>query len=146
MNAVVYGRPETGCFFVWDWARKGPCKSALDILNPRFSLHVVDALRTKALHFNELARRIGLSSNTLRQRLKMLEAEGIVARKVESVMPPHVSYRLTEKGRALAEVLAHIRKWEEDWLESAPDSPHAAVLLQAAERSKEYGKREKDEA
>ena len=122
--------------------RQGP-PTAFDLLNPRFSLHVVDALRNGEMHFNEMARQIRVSANTLRGRLRVMESEGIVIRTVLSAMPPSVTYRLTDKGESLAKILDRIRQWEHDWLGRKPVGPYAAVHLEAAETRKPYGKARK---
>lgn len=58
----------------------------------------------------------GLSDRMLSERLKELEAEGIVLRTVIPEMPVRITYALTEKGRALSDVLDAISLWAERWL------------------------------
>ena len=53
----------------------------------------------------------GISPNTLSDRLKMLEAAGVIKRQIYQEHPPRAEYLLTEKGRALAPVLLAIRDW-----------------------------------
>lgn len=55
----------------------------------------------------------GISPNTLSERLKMLEAEGIIKRRLYQEHPPRAEYLLTEKGRDLAPVMIAIRDWGE---------------------------------
>ena len=102
---------------VFEAKRKPRAKasSALDILNPCFSLHVVTELECGPRHFNDLARSIPASGNTLSSRLRLLEKEGIVRRKVISYMPPSVSYQLTDKGIALAEIVRLLGDWDSEW-------------------------------
>ena len=38
-------------------------------------------------------------------RLRMLEVEGFVLREMEHQIPPKVSYRLTGRGREIAEII-----------------------------------------
>ncbi len=58
----------------------------------------------------------------LSERLRELEAEGIVQRSVIPETPVRVEYALTEKGRALEQPISAIAAWAEAWL-PAPE-PH----------------------
>ena len=64
----------------------------------------------------------GISDRMLSERLKELEAEGIVVRTVIPAMPVRVEYRLTEKGRALEPVLDAISQWAGEWLGAPPEN------------------------
>jgi DNA-binding HxlR family transcriptional regulator len=52
----------------------------------------------------------------LSERLKDLEAEGIVQRTVEPDTPVRIEYHLTEKGRDLAGAVIAIADWAERWI------------------------------
>ena len=54
-----------------------------------------------------------ISPNTLSDRLKTLEAHGIVERHFYSDHPPRAAYRLTPKGKALGPVVKALRGWGE---------------------------------
>jgi DNA-binding HxlR family transcriptional regulator len=43
--------------------------------------------------------------------LRSLERDGILTRTVRNVMPPHVSYELTEMGTTLREATAPLLEW-----------------------------------
>jgi DNA-binding HxlR family transcriptional regulator len=68
----------------------------------------------------------GLSDRVLSDRLRELEAEGIVKRVVFPQIPVRVEYQLTEKGKALQPVIEAIHTWAEQWVELASDMdvPH----------------------
>ena len=53
-----------------------------------------------------------ISPNTLSERLKMLESEGIVERRFYEQHPPRAEYVLTPKGRELAPVIRAMRDWD----------------------------------
>ena len=55
----------------------------------------------------------GISPNTLSERLKLLEAAGVVERRFYRQHPPRAEYRLTGKGRALRPVLKAMHSWGE---------------------------------
>lgn len=88
---------------------------ALQILEGRWKMNVLFHLFDKGtLRFSELERLVnGVSQKVLIQRLKELEADGIVARTVYPVVPPKVDYRLTDIGQELCPVLDAILEWSE---------------------------------
>jgi DNA-binding HxlR family transcriptional regulator len=51
----------------------------------------------------------------LSQRLRELEAAGLVERKVEPVAPPRVTYSLTRKGADLDPALRELEAWGQRW-------------------------------
>lgn len=68
------------------------------------------------LRFTEIAQAVpDLSDRLLSERMKELEARGIVDRRVEGA-PTRVSYALTERGRELAPALAELKTWADRWL------------------------------
>lgn len=59
-----------------------------------------------------------LSNRMLSERLKELEAEGIVEREVIPETPVRIEYRLTRKGRDLGPVVEALSVWAERWIEA----------------------------
>jgi DNA-binding HxlR family transcriptional regulator len=55
----------------------------------------------------------------LSERLKELESEGVIVRRVYPETPVRIEYSLTEKGQALAPVIAAIQQWSHAWIVSA---------------------------
>jgi DNA-binding HxlR family transcriptional regulator len=71
----------------------------------------------RPLRFSEISAGIPeISDRSLSLRLKELETEGIVVRAVASSQPVSVTYRLTEKGRALESAIGAIEQWAHDWV------------------------------
>ena len=58
----------------------------------------------------------------LAERLKELEAEGVVVRRVFAETPVRVEYSLTEKGRALESVVRAVAGWAESWAARSSDA------------------------
>jgi DNA-binding HxlR family transcriptional regulator len=56
----------------------------------------------------------------LSERLKELEAADVIERRVYPETPVRIEYRLTEKGQALAPVMAAISEWSHAWIEQEP--------------------------
>ena len=64
------------------------------------------------LRFNKIKKYVyGISSKVLSQRLKVLEAEGFINRKVYPEVPIRVEYNLTEFGEAYVERLLELTQW-----------------------------------
>ncbi len=71
-------------------------------------------LRDAPLRFNELARQLGgASKKMVNQRLKEMEAMGLVRREVLSTRPVAVSYHITEFGQSALGVLQQLKRWAE---------------------------------
>lgn len=100
-------------------------QTAVDILGRRWIGIVLRALGGGPLRFGELRDRLEVvSDRMLSARLKELEQEGLLARRVVPEPPVHVEYELTEKGAALRGVLDGIARWAEKWVEpAAPRAP-----------------------
>ncbi|HEU5431475.1 MAG TPA: helix-turn-helix domain-containing protein [Thermomicrobiales bacterium] len=99
---------------------------AIELIGGRWTGAIVRVLMSGASHFNEIAATIpGLSGRMLSERLKTLEAEGIVVRSVYPETPVRIEYRLSDKGRDLARVIATISDWAERWVGAADGEPRA---------------------
>ena len=87
-------------------------RDAADLLERRWQLSVLYAALTGALRFNEFAEAVGgISPRMLAERLRDLEAAGLIERTVIPSSPPQVEYRLTARGRKLAPLMAAIRDY-----------------------------------
>ncbi|HEY7269661.1 MAG TPA: helix-turn-helix domain-containing protein [Dehalococcoidia bacterium] len=97
---------------------------AVELIGSRWTGAVLRAMNTGVCRFSDLTASIpGLSDRMLSERLKELEAEGIVARVVLADSPARVEYHLTAKGSALDRVMSEIGAWAERWItEPAPAS------------------------
>jgi DNA-binding HxlR family transcriptional regulator len=100
-------------------------QQAVELIGRRYSGAITRTLLAGPFRFSELERSIpGISARALTLRLRELEYAGVVAREVEPDSPVRVTYALTEKGRALDEVLAALERWAHDWL-APPEHVHA---------------------
>jgi DNA-binding HxlR family transcriptional regulator len=88
-----------------------PLAQAVARVGDRWTLLVVDALRAGPRRFNDLLDELGIASNVLSQRLKRLEAEGVVLSRPYQDRPPRVAYELTAAGRGLAGALRLLAQW-----------------------------------
>jgi DNA-binding HxlR family transcriptional regulator len=89
-----------------------PIYQSINLLQEKWTLHIVRSLLESPKGFNELGRDIGgCNPTTLTQRLERLEAAGIVEKTVQSTMPPRTRYSLTEAGLALQQVIDAVNSW-----------------------------------
>jgi DNA-binding HxlR family transcriptional regulator len=96
---------------------------AIELIGRRWTGAILRAMLSGEARFSDIASVVpGLSDRLLSERLKELEAEGIVRRTVVASTPVRVDYALTEKGQALSEVIAAVSTWAEEWLASTPES------------------------
>lgn len=97
---------------------------AVELVGGRWTGAIVRAMLSGVTRFSGLTQAIpGLSDRMLSERLKELEAEGIVLRTVVPTTPVRVEYQLSDKGRALAGVIDSISSWAEDWVTALPAPP-----------------------
>jgi DNA-binding HxlR family transcriptional regulator len=69
------------------------------------------------LRFSEISQGVPeLSDRLLSERMKELEARGLVARHVEPGPPVRVTYELTAMGHELQPALDELRSWARQWL------------------------------
>jgi DNA-binding HxlR family transcriptional regulator len=87
-------------------------RQTADLLERRWQLSIIYAALSGAMRFSEFADAIaGISPRMLSERLRDLEAAGLVERTVIPSSPPTVEYRLTERGRALGPIIEAMRAY-----------------------------------
>ena len=87
-------------------------QTAIEVVGRRWSGAILLALARGAGRFSDVLRLVdGLSDRLLSQRLKELEAEGLITRTVVPTTPVQIRYGLTERGRDLIVALQPLVKW-----------------------------------
>lgn len=113
-----------------------PVHEAIQVLQEKWTLHIVRALLDGPMGFNELGRAVGgCNPATLKVRLDRLEALGVLRRTVHSYMPPRTSYDLTASGVALQRVIEAIDGWSREHLPAgrlAPTGAHDPLEMTAS--------------
>jgi DNA-binding HxlR family transcriptional regulator len=93
---------------------------AIELVGKRWTGAILLVLLDGPLHFSGIRQLVPeLSDRLLSERLKELEAEGVVERKVLDGAPVRVEYSLTAKGRALEPALKALKEWAREHVESA---------------------------
>lgn len=88
----------------------------MQLFSKRWVGLVLSELLKGERRFSEMEADLPISGRLLSDRLKLLEKEGIVNRKVYSEFPVRIEYSLTEKGKALEPVIREIEDWAEKWI------------------------------
>jgi DNA-binding HxlR family transcriptional regulator len=90
---------------------------AIELIGRRWTGAILRILLGGPTRFSDIAGAIpGLSDRLLSERLKELEAEGIVTRTVYPETPVRIEYALTESGLALEGVIDAVSTWAATWL------------------------------
>jgi DNA-binding HxlR family transcriptional regulator len=100
---------------------------ALDIVGERWTLLIIRELIAGPRRFTDLLDGLpGISTNLLSERLKSLEQQGLLGRRV--LPPPAAStvYELTALGRALEKTLIELGRWGSQFV---PASAEEAAML-----------------
>ena len=90
-----------------------PAKAMITLFKGKFSLDILTQIFNGTTHYNQLLRTIPeINSRILAKRLRDFEEIGILKRTILVAEPPmSIRYDLTEKGRALNEVVQSMANW-----------------------------------
>lgn len=90
---------------------------AVELVGRRWTGAILRVLMDGSLRFSEIGQAVPeLSDRLLSERMKELEARGIVERTVLSGPPLRVEYALSRMGRELEPALSELQRWAERWL------------------------------
>lgn len=92
-------------------------ESAAELLGKKWTGLIIRVMLGGPKRFKDIKEQIPeMSDKMLTDRMKELEAAGILTRTVYPEMPVRIEYELTEKGRELEEVIHSIQNWGEQWM------------------------------
>jgi DNA-binding HxlR family transcriptional regulator len=91
---------------------------AVELIGRRWTGAIVAVLLAEGpMRFSEIAQAVPqISDRLLSERMKELEARGVVERSVDPGPPVKVEYALTPMGRSLEPALSALRTWAQHWL------------------------------
>jgi DNA-binding HxlR family transcriptional regulator len=90
---------------------------SIELIGKRWTGVILRELLRGANRFSQLSGAIPhITDKLLAERLKELEAEGVVERHIYPETPVRIEYMLTEKGRDLEGVVREVSRWAEYWL------------------------------
>jgi DNA-binding HxlR family transcriptional regulator len=89
---------------------------AADIVGHKWTALILNELADGPRRFRDLEHACdGISTRTLAERLRVLEAAGVVLRRSYPESPPRVEYELTAKGEALLPIVDEMRRFGAAW-------------------------------
>jgi DNA-binding HxlR family transcriptional regulator len=89
--------------------------ASLAVLGEKWSLLVVRELAIGVHRFEGIAANTGAPRDILTNRLRKLEAEGVVEKRLYQERPERYEYHLTKAGRELRPILLALAEWGDRW-------------------------------
>jgi DNA-binding HxlR family transcriptional regulator len=97
---------------------------AIELIGKRWTGAIVKVLLDGPARFTVIAQCVPeLSDRLLSERMKELEARGLVQRTVHPGPPVRVEYALTDMGSEIGPALDDIQAWARRWLASQSSAP-----------------------
>ena len=94
-----------------------PHRLLIDQVTDKWSVLILTALDEAPLRFNGLKRRLlGVTQKALTASLRRLERNGLVSRRVVTLSPVAVEYRITQLGLTLLPPFLALYRWTVDSL------------------------------
>jgi DNA-binding HxlR family transcriptional regulator len=91
---------------------------ASDLLSKRWTCQMIRVLMDGKKRFSEFKTQMPtVSDRLLSERLRDLEEQGVIERRVHNTKPVLIEYSLTGKGLALEPVVESIQNWADIWFE-----------------------------
>lgn len=101
----------------YDCSRGCPVEAALERIGGKWKGIALYHLLEGPKRYTELKRDVGnVTQRMLTKQLREQEKDGLIVRKVFPVVPPHVEYSLSKKGKTLEPILLALRDWGESYL------------------------------
>ena len=92
-----------------------PIERGMRLIGGKWKASILWHLQDGPVRFNDLARQLGGATRKMvTERLRELEAQGLVVREVLSERPIAVTYEITDFGRSALVVLEQLKDWAED--------------------------------
>ncbi len=110
----------------WNELDKESCPVArgLSVVGDRWNLLILRDCFLGVRRFDDFQASLGVTRHVLADRLRKLEAAGVLRRELYQERPARHEYRLTKKGRALYPVLLSLIVWSDKHQPGAGPSPY----------------------
>ena len=99
---------------------------SLEVVGDWWALLIVRDAFLGVTRFDDFQSRLGISRNTLNQRLGRLVDAGVLKKVPYSERPPRSEYRLTDRGRDLWPIIDALRQWGDK--HAAPGGPPVEIV------------------
>ncbi len=84
---------------------------ALEVVGERWTLLILRDVLLGRHRFDEFVESLGVTRTVLTARLRLLVEEGVLERRLYQPRPERFGYHLSDKGRGLTPVIAHLLWW-----------------------------------
>ena len=111
-----------------------PVARGLSVVGDRWTMLVLRDCFLGIRRFEQFQERLGITRHVLTDRLRKLEAAGVLRREPYSERPVRYEYRLTEKGKDLYPVLLSLIGWANRHMPSGGPPPFELVSRDSGER------------
>lgn len=96
---------------------------ALEIIGDRWVFLILREAFFGVRHYDQFQENLGIASNILSQRLKILVNSGLFTKKKDDTDGRRITYRFTEKGVDLYSVTLALMRWGDRWLADEDGPP-----------------------
>lgn len=112
----------------WEELGKEACPVArgLSVIGDRWTMLVLRDCFLGVRRFEQMQERLGITRHILADRLRKLEASGVLRREQYQERPARFEYRLTDKGKALHPIIVSLISWAD---ENQPAEGESSVTL-----------------
>lgn len=94
-----------------------PVEATLELIGGKYKALILFHLIDSTLRFNELQKLIPQATpKMLTQQLRELEKDSLITRTVYPVVPPKVTYQLTDFGKSIIPIINAMCDWGTDYL------------------------------
>ncbi|WP_444932296.1 winged helix-turn-helix transcriptional regulator [Microbulbifer sp. SSSA002] len=93
-----------------------PLAHIIDIIGDRWTLLLLAAAFIGLRRYDDFRQQLGVATNILADRLKLLVEMEVFSRHEYQSNPPRFEYQLTEKGKSLYPQTMALRQWVLEWL------------------------------
>jgi DNA-binding HxlR family transcriptional regulator len=110
---------------------------AVELIGGRWTGAIIQTLLQGKTRYASIKSAIpDITDRMLSERLRSLESEELLTRRVVPESPVRVEYELTEKGRSLQSSLKEIGAWAERWISLEDDGESAATDTESKARKR----------
>jgi len=89
-----------------------PVENALKLIGGKWKIPIIHHLSKKKLRFGQIKKLLNqITQQMLSKQLKEMEIDGLINRKVYSIVPPKVEYSLTDFGKSVLPILDSLYSW-----------------------------------
>lgn len=95
---------------------KSPVEATISIIGCKWKILIIQELLNGTKRFGELKKSVkGITQKVLTSKLRELEEDGLLERKIYPQIPPKVEYTLTDVGYSLRAVIEALKEWGKDF-------------------------------